>query len=207
MPALKTIALPATLLFLLGAGLLVFHEQGLTEEAIAGMIRVTAASSMLLFSLTFSASSLHHFLKNGRWQPVMQARRRLGLSFALSHAAHLIAIIALVELAYGGDYSQLGNIAGGSVIYLFILAMAVTSNKASVNLLGAKNWKRLHTAGSYLIWLGLFGSYLGKALETGAIHYWLLFLCGVALLLLRILAFLDIWRLRPRRWRKQPSSN
>jgi DMSO/TMAO reductase YedYZ heme-binding membrane subunit len=82
-----------------------------------------------------------------------------GLSFALSHTVHLFAIVALVEIAYGGDYLQLGDIAGGSVIYLFIFAMAVTSNDASVKLLGAKNWKRLHKTGSYLIWIGLFSIY------------------------------------------------
>lgn len=77
MPELKNIALPATLLFLLLAMIVVFHEDGLTEHTIRQMIHLTAASSMTLFSLTFSASSLHHFLSRGRWQPVMQARRRL----------------------------------------------------------------------------------------------------------------------------------
>jgi DMSO/TMAO reductase YedYZ heme-binding membrane subunit len=191
MPKPKTIALPITALFLLLTAITIFHAEGLTEDALRQMIRVTAASSMALFSLTFSASSLHHFFTNGRWRPVMQARRRLGLSFALSHATHLLAIIALVEVVFGGDYSQLGDIVGGSVIYLFIIAMAVTSNTASVKLLGARNWKRLHKTGSYLIWLGLFSSYLGNALETGALHYWLYFGIGVVLLLLRIWAYWD----------------
>ena len=114
-----------------------------------------------------------------------------GLSFALSHTVHLFAIVALVEIAYGGDYLQLGDIAGGSVIYLFIFAMAVTSNDASVKLLGAKNWKRLHKAGSYLIWIGLFSIYFENALETDALHYWLYVLLGVSLFLLRVGAFWD----------------
>jgi len=191
MPEPKTIALPITALFLLLTVIIVFHGDGLTEDTIGQMIRVTAASSMILFSLAFSASSLHHFFSNGRWRPVMQARRRLGLSFALSHAAHLLAIIALVEVVFGGDYSQLGDIVGGSVIYLFIIAMAATSNNASVKLLGSKTWKMLHKTGSYLIWVGLFSSYLGNALKTGALHYWLYFGLGVVLLLLRIWAFWD----------------
>jgi len=188
---LKSIALPATLLFLLLAMILVLHGEGLTEDSIRQMLRITAASSLVLFSLTFSASSLDHFLKNGNWRPVMQARRRLGLSFALSHTAHLLVIISLVEVVFGGDYSKLGNIVGGAVIYLFIFAMAATSNNASVRLLGAKNWKRLHKTGSYLIWTGLFSSYFGKAMGTGALHYWLYFALGVVLLLLRIWAFWD----------------
>jgi len=191
MPDLKSICLPATLLFLLLAAVLVFNGDGATEDSIRQMIRVTAASSLVLFSLAFSASPLHHFLGDGRWRPVMQARRRLGLSFALSHSAHLIAIIALVEVVFGGDYSQLGDIVGGSVIYVFIFAMAATSNNTSVRLLGAKNWKRLHKTGSYLIWVGLFSTYLRNAGETGALHYWFYFALGVALLLLRIWAFRD----------------
>jgi len=191
MPELKNITLLATLLFLLLTMIIVLNGDGLTEDSIRQMIRMTAASSMVLFSLTFSASSLHHFFSDGRWRPVMHARRRLGLSFALSHAAHLIAIIALVEVAFGGDYSQLGNVVGGAVIYVFIFAMAATSNNASVKLMGAKDWKRLHKTGSYLIWTGLFSSYLGKALKTGALHYWLYFAVGVGLLLLRIWAFRD----------------
>lgn len=190
MPELKTIALPATLAFLLLAAFMVFGS-GVTEDGVRQMIRITATSSLVLFSLAFSASSLHQLPVGTRWQPVMQARRRLGLSFALSHTAHLLAIIGMIELFYGGDYSELGDIYGGSVIYAFIYAMAATSNDASVRLLGAKNWKRLHKTGAYLIWLGLFSTYLGKVLEGGALHYWLFFALGVALLLLRIWAFLD----------------
>ena len=191
MIALKTIALPATLLCLSLATLIVLTNGGLTEDNIRQIIRITAASSMLLFSLTFTASSLMHFFCNKYWQSLMQARRRLGLSFALSHTVHLFAIVALVEIAYNGDYFQLGDIAGGSVIYLFIFAMAVTSNDASVTLLGAKNWKKLHKTGSYLIWIGLFGVYLENALETHALHYWLYAIFGISLILLRVGAFWD----------------
>lgn len=188
---LKKVILPATLLFLLLTIIIVLSGDGLAEDKIRQMIRVTAASSLSLFSLSFSASSLHHFFGAGYWLPVMQARRRLGLSFALSHTAHLLAIIALVEIALGGDYSQLGDIVGGSVIYLFIFAMAATSNNGSVNLLGATNWKKLHKVGSYLIWIGLFSSYLGNALETNALHYWIYFAIGLVLLLIRFCAFRD----------------
>jgi hypothetical protein len=79
----------------------------------------------------------------------------------LSHTVHLFAIVALVEIAYGGDYLQLGDIAGGSVIYLFI------------------------------IWIGLFSIYFENALKTDALHYWLYVLLGVGLFLLRVGAFWD----------------
>ena len=191
MRALKNIVLPATLFYLVLAVVVVLNKGGLTEDNIRQIIRITAASSMLLFSLTFTASSLLHFFCNEYWQSLMQARRRLGLSFALSHTVHLFAIVALVEIAYGGDYFQLGDIAGGSVIYLFIFAMAATSNDASVKLLGAKNWKKLHKTGSYLIWTGLFSVYLENALETGALHYWLCVPLCISLIAVRVGAFWD----------------
>lgn len=191
MPELKSFALPATLLLLLLAGTVVFYGEGLTEDNFRQMIRVTATSSLALFSLVFSASSLHYFFRDGRWRPVIHARRRLGLSFALSHAVHLLAIIAMVEVVFAGDYSQLGDIVGGSVIYLFIFAMAVTSNNASVKRLGARNWVRLHKTGAYLIWVGFFSSYLGRAINAAGLHYWLYVALGVVLIALRIWVFWD----------------
>ncbi len=191
MPELKNFALPATLLFLLLAGTVVFYGEGLTEDNFRQIIRITATSSLALFSLVFSASSLNYFFRDGRWRAVIRARRRLGLSFALSHAAHLFAIIAMVEVVFAGDYSQLGDIVGGSVIYLFIFAMAATSNNASVKLLGARNWVRLHKTGAYLVWVGLFSSYLGRAINAAGLHYWLYVALGVVLIALRIWVFWD----------------
>ena len=61
MPALKHAVLPATLLYLSLMMIIVLNKGGLTEDNIRQMIRITAASSMLLFSVTFTASSLLHF--------------------------------------------------------------------------------------------------------------------------------------------------
>ncbi|MEP6390268.1 MAG: hypothetical protein ABJ056_10135 [Halioglobus sp.] len=185
MISLRSAALPLTLIFLVLALAVVHAGTGSTEDNFRQIIRITAASSMILFSLTFSASALKYLLGNRISIAIMQARRRLGLSFALSHLVHLGAIVALVELVYAGDYSLLGDIAAGAVIYLFILAMALTSNNASVRLLGARNWTLLHKTGSYLIWVGLFATYLGAALETGSLHYWAYLSLGVGLLSLR----------------------
>ncbi|MEP4485576.1 MAG: hypothetical protein ABJ013_08110 [Halioglobus sp.] len=195
MISLRSAALPLTLLFLVLALAVIFAGDGSTEDNIRQTIRITAASSMVLFTLTFSASALVYLLGNRISIAIMQARRRLGLSFALSHLVHLVAIVALVELVYAGDYSQLGEITAGVVIYLFIFAMALTSNNASVRLLGARNWTLLHKIGSYLIWIGLFSTYLGAAMETGSLHYWAYLSLGIGLLVLRAWVF---WSKRTR---------
>lgn len=163
--------------------------KGLNEDSARQLIRLTAASSLLLFALAFSASSLQQLLADDRWRPVLQARRRIGIAFAISHSFHLAAIVALVQVAYGGDFSQLGDIVGGAVIYLFIYLMTLTSNDASVRILGARQWKYLHKFGVYLIWIGLTGSYVGGVFERGEFHYWVYSALCIVLLLLRILAF------------------
>lgn len=141
-----------------------------------------------MFSLAFSASSVQQFLPDGRWRGVLQARRRVGLAFTLSHTFHLVAIIALVEIAFGGDYSEL-DLAGGAVIYAFIYLMALTSNDASVKLMGARRWKWLHKTGAYLIWFALASSYIGGLFESGAWYYWIYAPLAISLLLVRVLAF------------------
>lgn len=100
-------------------------------------------------------------------------------------------MVALVEVAYGGDYFHHGDIAGGSVIYLFVFAMAATSNDTSVKLLAAETGKGLHKTGSYLIRIGIFSIYLENALETGALRYWLCVLLGMSLVAVRVGAFWD----------------
>ena len=122
----------------------------------------------------------------------MQARRRAGVAFALSHTGHLIAIIWLVELAYGGDWSDI-DIAGGATIYALIYAMALTSNDRSVRILGARQWKWLHKIGGYAIWVGLTSSYIGNAMASGAPYYWVYSVLALGIFLLRVLAF---WKKR-----------
>ena len=80
MPGAKEYYAFATLLFLLLTMTIVFGG-GPTEDNLRQMIRLTAASSLALFSLTFSASSLHHFFKGGRW--------RCDLRVHLCHGSHL----------------------------------------------------------------------------------------------------------------------
>jgi sulfoxide reductase heme-binding subunit YedZ len=193
MTTLKTAVIPTTLALLLAIFAVVLLLSGANEDSSRILIRITASSSLLLFTLAFSASSLNQLLADSRWRTLLQARRRIGIAFAISHSFHLAAIIALVQIAYDGDFSQLGDLAGGAVIYGFIYLMALTSNDASVRLLGARQWKCLHKIGVYLIWLALSGSYISNALDQGDFHYWAYSALCIGLLLLRIFAF---WRAR-----------
>jgi sulfoxide reductase heme-binding subunit YedZ len=189
MATLKSTILPLTaagVLLLCGIPLAL---NGVNEDALRQLIRLTAGSSLLLFSLAFTASSLSYLIPDKRWQSVLSARRQLGLSFTLSHTAHLFAIIALVEVAFDGNYLELGDLTGGGIIYLFIYLMALTSNDASVRLLGPRRWKWLHTFGAYLIWIGLTSSYVGGLFEGNAGYYWIYAALALSLLVIRSIAF------------------
>ena len=187
--------IPATLVGMALAGVAVLQQTGATEEAARQLIRLSAISSLLLFSLAWSASSLATFFPSG-WRFVMRARRRIGIAFAMSHTLHFATIAWLVEAFYGGDWSQV-ELLGGGLIYLFIYLMLLTSNDASVRLLGVRRWRRLHLLGGYLVWIGFTQSYVANALVEGrGGHYPVFAALCVGLLLLRIAAW---WRRRPGR--------
>ena len=185
--SLRRAVIPATLLTLVIACAGVVAIMGANEEAARQLIRLSATSSLLLFALAWSASSINTLVP-GRWRSVMQARRRIGISFAISHTIHLAAIAWLVELAFGGDWSEVDPI-GGAVIYTFIYLMAFTSNDASVRLLGARQWRWLHKFGGYLVWIAFTQSYIANTFMQDGLHYPLFALLCVVLLCLRIAAF------------------
>ncbi len=189
MASLRTAVVPATILTLSALTLLVIAVDGTGEEAASRLIRISAGTSLLLFSLAWSASSLNTLLPDGRWRPVLQARRRTGIAFAISHSFHLAAIIWLVETGMNGDYGELGDLLPGGTIYLFIYLMLLTSNDYSVRWLGARNWQWLHRIGGYLIWVAMASSYLPSMIAGLGWYYWIYGPLTVALLLVRIAAY------------------
>jgi DMSO/TMAO reductase YedYZ heme-binding membrane subunit len=163
------------------------YKGGLSEESTRAYIRLTAGTSMILFALAWSASSLDRLLPAGRWQPVMSARRRIGIAFAVSHTFHLLGIWLLMQVVLGGNWSEADPVTGGG-IYVVIYLMALTSNDYSIRALGGKTWKRLHWAGGYIIWASFTVSYAGKLLEPGSLQHYVFTLLCLALLLIRIFA-------------------
>jgi DMSO/TMAO reductase YedYZ heme-binding membrane subunit len=101
--------------------------------------------------------------ETSRW--LLVNRRGIGLGFALAHSVHLAALV-VIALAFPHPFVDELNVVtllGGGLVYVFIFAMAATSNDRSVRHLGEKRWRLLHTAGSWYIWLIFAQSYLPRA--------------------------------------------
>lgn len=179
---------------------------GAPVEGVRGIIRATARSSFALFALAFTASAACYFWPNvwTRWQ--LRNRRYLGVSFALSHLVHLLAIFALGhiapdELAEGTDATTW--IFGG-IAYVFIGLMAATSFDSTARLISRRAWSLLHTVGAYYIWLIFANSYLGRALSMPAhipVGAFVIFILGlrIAARVSRARARLSPASLRPNR--------
>jgi sulfoxide reductase heme-binding subunit YedZ len=120
------------------------------------LIRVTARSSMLLFLLAFTASSLATLWPSARSQWMLRHRRQIGLMFFGSHVLHAMAIAALALWAAPELFAQLtplpSRVLGGAG-YVALILMAATSTDRAVARLGRTRWQQLHSWGAHLIWL------------------------------------------------------
>ena len=153
------------------------------------IIRATARASLLLFLLAFAASAMVRLLLGSltRWQ--RRNRRYLGLAFAVSHALHLVAIVAFARLdpVAFWQVTNTSMVVTGGLAYLFIAAMAATSFDRAPALIGARSWSLLHRVGAWYIWLSFAVAFGRRAAIDPA--YWPAMLLIAAALVIRILAW------------------
>ncbi|MFJ4066298.1 ferric reductase-like transmembrane domain-containing protein [Pseudomonas sp. NPDC089996] len=132
---------------------LVLAAQPLGSDGLRSAIRATARSSFALFVLTFLASSLVAFLPGPGSRRVLRERRYLGLAFAFSHTVHGLLIYRYAqqfpELFWAGRTAT--SSLPGSIGYLFLLLLTLTSFKAPMRLLGSRAWKALHSTGMWVL--------------------------------------------------------
>jgi hypothetical protein len=175
----------ALLLTAMAGGVLALHPD---VEGLRLVIRATARTSLVLFALAFSAAALADLVPSGvtRWQ--RRNRRYLGVSFAVSHALHLAALIALARLdaALFWALTNLMTIVLAGTGYLFIAAMTVTSFDRTAAWLGNRKWRLLHLIGGWYIWLS-FATAVGKRLPQGPV-YWAMMAIVIAVGVLRLIA-------------------
>ncbi len=136
---------------LLAMSALVLALAGSGEEGVRMWIRATARSSGTLFLLTFVARPLHTLLRSDPTRWFLKNRRYIGVSVAVSHFLHLIAILWLTNAWPENSAVDPVTLIGGGLGFAFLFAMGLTSSNAAVAALGS-NWRRLHRTGAWYVW-------------------------------------------------------
>lgn len=146
--------LAALCLSLVALSLWIASMRQFEVEGVRMVIRFTARSSLLLFCLAFSAAALARLWPNAwtRWQK--RNRRYLGLSFAVSHAIHAVAIVTFARMDPAGfaEATSVASYIFGGIGYAAIIAMSATSFDRAAALIGPRAWRTLHLAGGYYLW-------------------------------------------------------
>jgi methionine sulfoxide reductase heme-binding subunit len=127
-------------------------------------VRATARTSFVLFLAAFTASSLAKLAPSALTRALVRERRYLGLSFAFSHLLHGVALILYIDLApeaFWVGRTPATNIPG-SIGYVMILLLTITSFNTPARWIGSGNWKRLHRIGVWFIAIIFAGSFLTR---------------------------------------------
>tara|TARA_Y100001947_G_scaffold72912_1_gene61672 strand:+ start:164 stop:772 length:609 start_codon:yes stop_codon:yes gene_type:complete len=134
-----------------------------SNESLMLWARHTARISFAYFLLSFSASSLHYFFSNTLTKFIRHQRRYIGLSFALAHTIHLVALTSFFIVRE--ENPGIVTLIGGGLGYVLVYAMALTSNDNAVKKLGLKRWKQIHWFGANYIAVIFAFTYVGKLLN------------------------------------------
>jgi sulfoxide reductase heme-binding subunit YedZ len=158
---------------------------GADERGLHLVIRSTAQTSFVLFTSAFVASPLLKLWPTSATRWLRANRRYIGVSFAVSHMCHGVAIIALAVITSGASL-EISALVGGALVYIIILAMAATSFDRTTRWLGQRAWQRLHSTGMYVLWAVFALAYIGRAFNS--ILYLPFALVVIAAIMLRIAA-------------------
>ncbi len=128
-------------------------------------IRATARTSFVLFLAVFLSTSFARLLPSALTRSLVRERRYIGLSFAASQVLHAIALIIYIRTApeaFWVGRTPATNIPG-SIGYLMILLLTLTSFAMPARLIGPSNWKKLHLAGVWILAVIFAASFLTRA--------------------------------------------
>lgn len=167
-----------------------FHSARGTEFIILFSVRC----ALPLFLVAFTASSLATLWpgRGTRW--LLSNRRYFGVAFAFGMAWHL-TFVAYFFLSFGAHLNS--RVLAADVIGLcFLLALTLTSFRQIARRVSLANWRRLHKAGVYAIWLLAVYIYQGGVRSNRDLFHVAVFGVLLAAWLLRVLAWTRIWLVR-----------
>jgi DMSO/TMAO reductase YedYZ heme-binding membrane subunit len=140
---------------------LMLDGSDITESSRA-FLRVSGRVGMGLFFISFGASALHRIFKAGWTTYLIRNRRYYGISTAIVLWAHFLVILSLSSTAPAWFEASVPwfILFPGSVTFVLVGLMALSSNNFAVKKLGSKAWKRLHQLGGYLALSSFIGEYV-----------------------------------------------
>jgi hypothetical protein len=147
------VAMSAAVLVAAGAG----------EDGVRMLIRATARSSALLFLLAFVARPLRQLWRSDASAFLLKNRRYFGVSMAVSHLIHGIAIAWLIRAFPAAYESNALTLVFGGLGFVFVAALAATSSDAAFQKLGRARWTALHRTGVWYLWFIFIYTFAGTA--------------------------------------------
>lgn len=158
-------------------------------EAAHAVVRWTARTSFILFSLAYVARPAAQLWPSSVTKALLARRKWIGLGFAVSHLAHLFGIIAIAWPDPAAFVrSQEPSIAVAVATFIAVFAMAITSIEAVRRRMSRRAWSGLHKFGIHLAWIPFAFTYMGRAILAPA--YIAPFVITVAIAVIRAAAFL-----------------
>lgn len=131
---------------------LVLAAAGTGEDGVRMLIRATARSSALLFLIAFLARPARQLWRTDATAFAIKNRRYFGVSMAVSHGIHGLAIVWLFTAFPSAYQVNAVTLAGGGLGFVFIAALAATSSDAAFKALGRARWTLLHRTGVWYLW-------------------------------------------------------
>jgi sulfoxide reductase heme-binding subunit YedZ len=117
------------------------------------------------FIVAFTASSVA-VLWPGRWSRwLLSNRRYFGLAFAFGMGWHL-SFVAYSTVRFGNQLNATVTTLD-VIVLIFLIGMTLTSFRWCARRLSLADWRRLHKAGAYLIWLLATDIYLANVRGGG----------------------------------------
>ncbi|RQS14593.1 hypothetical protein DIE07_04720 [Burkholderia sp. Bp9002] len=144
-----------------------FSRYGMVKDSFIWTIRVVVKLGFVFYTMSYIASPLHQLLPTGFSTFLMKHRATTGAAFAVSHLSAAGCAITLwvtwpqVIYAISNPVERVL----GLTVFAWILVMLLTSNRASIGLLGQRFWHAIHTYGMMVIWVGYLLDYGRRTLH------------------------------------------
>jgi len=168
--------------------------ESITGAEISEMISFSVRWAVPFIYLIIAISSLQILFPNAFTRWLMRNRKYIGLVFAVAMAWQGLFIFIMSYYFHDYYFSEVYYFRDeieGSIGYIFLMVMVLTSFKFGSKMVSSSQWRIIHKTGVYFLWAYPFSvywwsiSYYGNALLIDYVFYWMGFLA----FLLRIIAW------------------